>query len=82
MSDMHPGEEEVFAPLVPLTDAMVHDQVAGLDHAAQKAFVHLLRFGFSQVQALRLARAGAPWARVERALLAGCTFEQALEIWT
>lgn len=79
---MHPGEEEVYAPLVQLTDAMVHEEVAEFDHARQTTFAHLLKFGFNQTQALRLARAGAPWARIERALLAGCTFEQALEIWT
>ena len=81
---MHPGDGEVYgSDLVPLTGEVIAGQVDELGRAERKAFDEYRRMGFGPAEALRLARAGeTSWVRVERALLGGCSLEQALEIWT
>lgn len=67
--------------LVRLED-LLEAQVDELSPSARKSFDEFRRMGFDGVGALRLTRAFAPWLRVERALLADCSLELALEIWT
>jgi hypothetical protein len=61
---------------------LLEAQVDELSPAARKSFDEFRRLGFDGMAALRLVRAHAPWLRVERALLADCSLELALEIWT
>lgn len=72
-----PSEE-----LAPRRSRITLAELETLGHRDQRAAQWFWEMGFEPEHALLLTIAGAPPARVERALMDGCSLELAYEIWT